>query len=65
MLQIEPSARSLPVNQVGESDAAFLLRLAANEGLGLRAGGPGSLVAFPARSVAANSGSVGSTSSSG
>ncbi len=65
VLQIEPSARSLPVNQVGESDAAFLLRLAANEGLGLRAGGPGSLVAFPARSVAANSGSVGSTSSSG
>ncbi len=49
-LQVGPSARSLSINQSRETDAAFLLRLAAEEGLGLRAGNPGSLVAFPARS---------------
>lgn len=50
VLEVAPSARTVAITQSGESDPAFLLRLAAEEDLALRAGNPGRLSALPALS---------------
>ena len=50
VLEVAPSARMVPITQSGESDPAFLQRLAAEENLTLRAGNAGRLLALPALS---------------